>query len=80
MTAIAERRVGGGKKVRGRQRVAHLVAGLVLVVYVYVPGGPGVVLETAVRWVVVPALVGSGVVMWQWAKIRRWMRKRASRA
>lgn len=73
MAAIAERRVGGGKRVRDRQRLAHLVGGLLLVAYVYVPAGP--VLEAAVRWFVLPVLVGSGVVMWQWAKIRRWMRK-----
>lgn len=80
MTAVTERRVGAGKRTRDRQRVAHMVGGLLLVAYVYVPGGPGAVLETAVRWVGLPALVGSGVVMWQWAKIRRWMRKRGSRA
>jgi hypothetical protein len=59
--------------------VAHLVGGVLLIAYVYVPGGPGAVLVTAVRWVVLPVLAGSGVVMRQWARIRRWMRKRGSR-
>jgi hypothetical protein len=53
--------------------MAHLIGGLLLVAYVYAPVAP--VLDTAIRWVVMPALVGSGVVMWQWAKIRRWMRQ-----
>ncbi len=78
MSAIAERRTSGGKRIRDRQRLAHLVGGVLLVAYVYAPGAP--VLEAAVRWVVLPVLVVSGVVMWQWGKIRRWMRKVRSQA
>jgi hypothetical protein len=71
MTAITARRTGGGKKIRDRQRLAHLVAGAALVAYVYLPGEA---LEAAVRWVILPLLVASGVLMWQWPKLRRWAR------
>jgi hypothetical protein len=80
MTTITSRRAGGGKKIRDRQRLAHLLAGLALVAYVYAPGGPSPVLEAAVRWVVLPGLVASGVLMWQWPKIRRWARRRGSQS
>lgn len=80
MTAITARRTGGGKKIRERQRLAHLVAGVVLVAYVYAPGGLGPAFEAAVRWVVLPAVAGSGLLMWQWPKVRRWARKQGTRS
>lgn len=80
MTTITARRTGGGKKIRDRQRLAHLLTGLALVAYVYAPGGPGAVLETLVRWVLLPGLIASGVLMWQWPKVRRWARQRGSQS
>jgi hypothetical protein len=80
MTAITARRAGGGKKIRDRQRLAHLMAGVALVAYVYVPGGPSPALQAAVRWVILPVLAGSGVLMWQWPKVRRWARKQGNRS
>jgi hypothetical protein len=80
MTASTARRAGGGKRIRERQRLGHLVAGVALVAYVYMPGGPSAALETAVRWVILPVLAGSGVLMWQWPKIRRWARKQGRRS
>jgi hypothetical protein len=79
-TITTARRTGGGKKIRDRQRLAHLLAGLALVAYVYAPGGPSPVLEAVVRWAVLPGLVASGVLMWQWPKIRRWARRRGSQS
>ena len=80
MTAITARRTGGGKKIRDRQRLAHLVAGAALVAYVYLPGGAGAALEVAVRWVILPLLAASGVLMWQWPKIRRRVRRLGDRS
>jgi hypothetical protein len=80
MSTITTRRTGGGKKVRDRQRLAHMVAGAALVGYVYLPGGPGSALEAAVRWVVLPALAASGFLMWQWPKTRRWIRGQRGRS
>ena len=79
MTLTTGRSVGGGKKTRDRQRLAHLVTGLTLVAYVYAPGGPDPVLQAAVRWVLLPGVVASGVLMWQWPRVRRWVRSRGGR-
>ncbi|MEJ3750459.1 hypothetical protein WEI85_45280 [Actinomycetes bacterium KLBMP 9797] len=77
MTATI-RRTPGGKKTRDRQRLAHMAAGALLVLYVYLPGSPGTALQAATRWVILPLLVITGVSMWQWPKIRRWIRTRTS--
>jgi thiosulfate reductase cytochrome b subunit len=67
MTAAQQRRV---------QRVVHLIAALVLVGYLYAPLAAQ--LEDAVRFIVVPLLVVTGIAMWQAPRIRR-LRKRVSR-
>lgn len=67
-----------GKQIRDRQRLAHLVTGALLVVYVYLPGVPSPVFQTAIRWVILPGMVLAGVLMWQWPKIRRRMRGRVT--
>jgi hypothetical protein len=77
VTTATTRRTSGGKKIRGRQRLAHLVAGALLTLYVYLPITPGAVLHDAIRWVFLPLLVATGVLMWQWPKVRRWLRARA---
>ena len=79
-TTVTPRRTGGGKKIRDRQRLAHLLAGLALVAYVYLPGGPSQAVQTTVRWVILPLLAASGVLMWQWPKVRRLARKLGSRS
>ena len=56
-------------KQRKLQRAAHLVAGGLLLAYVYVPLGDG--LDDLVRVVVLPLLVATGVAMWQAPRIRR---------
>ena len=58
------------RTIRKAERAAHLVWGLFLTLYVYelLPtwGTP------VVRWVVIPASVGSGLAMWFAAPIRRY--------
>lgn len=51
--------------------MAHLAAGVLLVVYVYAAPVLGVGFTAAVQWVVVPVLVVSGVVLWQWHRLRK---------
>lgn len=68
--------VGGrGKRVRDRQRAAHLVLGLLLVASIYVPTEPGTVQRAAVEWFVAPGAVIAGIILWQWPKIRRLARR-----
>ena len=60
MTAGQQRRV---------QRAVHLAAALLLVAYVYAPLEAQ--LQDAVRYIVLPALVVTGIAMWQAPRIRR---------
>jgi hypothetical protein len=60
MTAGQQRKV---------QRLVHLAAGLMLIAYLYAPlDAP---LENAVRFVVLPVVVLTGIAMWQAPRIRR---------
>lgn len=61
---------------RGVQRLAHLVAGVLLLGYVYlpVPGGA----QSVVRLLVLPVLVATGVAMWQAPRLRRMRRALAA--
>lgn len=65
------------RRVRDRQRVAHLVAGAVLLVYIYLGPALGAGFTAAVQWVVVPVAVGSGVALWKWPRIRTLLRNRS---
>jgi hypothetical protein len=60
MTAAQQRRA---------QRVVHLVAALVLIAYLNAPLEAQ--LQDAVRFVVLPVLVVTGIAMWQAPRIRR---------
>lgn len=64
MTASQQRKV---------QRGVHLAAGFLLIAYLY--GPLAAQLQDAVRFVALPALVATGIAMWQAPRIRR-LRKR----
>jgi len=63
---------------RTLQRLIHLVTGGGIATYIYFTPSPDSLLATGVRWVAFPALVASGVVMWQWARWRRRLKMRRS--
>jgi hypothetical protein len=69
-----------GKQVRTQQRAAHFVAGAVVLVAVYAGPLLGPVFTAAVQWVIFPVLVGTGIAMWKWPRIRRMLRGRAGAA
>ena len=66
---------GRAKRVRDRLRVAHLIAGLALVVSVYLPPPSGSFGQMFLQWFVAPATVLIGVLMWQWPALRRLVRR-----
>ena len=74
MTSTAVRRPTQ-RQLRALQRGAHLAAGVVLLAYVYAAPALGAAFVTVVRWLVVPALVLSGVVLWKWPRIRTLLRR-----
>jgi hypothetical protein len=58
---------------RKAQRRVHLAAALLMIAYLYAPLEAQ--LQDAVRFLALPALVGTGIAMWQAPRIRR-LRKR----
>jgi hypothetical protein len=66
----------GARRQRRLQRGVHLAAGVMLLAYVYAPLGGE--LESAVRFVVFPLLVLTGLAMWQAPRVRRALRRQAS--
>jgi hypothetical protein len=67
-------RRGGAKRTRTAQRGVHLLTGSVLVVYVYAVPTTDSLLAGTIRWLVLPALVATGLAMWQWPRLRRLVR------
>ena len=62
---------------RRAQRRVHLASGLVVIAYLYAPLQTE--LQDAVRFLVLPALVATGILMWQAPRIRR-LRTQARRS
>jgi len=59
------------KQIRDIQRVTHLVAALLLMLYVYLPLGSMPLLTTVVQFGVLPLLAATGMLMWQWTRLRK---------
>jgi hypothetical protein len=69
-----------GKHLRTRQRAAHLVTGVIVLVAVYAGPLLGPVVTAVVQWVVFPVLILTGIAMWKGPRIRRMLRERAAAA
>lgn len=78
MSTSATTRRPTPRQVRHRQRITHLLAGALLVLYVYAAPVLGTGFTMAVRWLVVPILAISGVALWQWHRVRAARRMRQS--
>lgn len=65
----------GPRQVRRLQRGLHLLTGLAVAMYVYVLPWSSP-MAASIRWAVLPALVASGLAMWQWPRLRRLARRR----
>ena len=65
-----------GKRVRGLQRIGHLVSGLLVGVYIYTPLADVTAFSLLVQVVIVPVLVAAGMAMWQAARLRRLLGRR----
>lgn len=68
------------KRLRDTQRVVHLVAGLMLGVYIYIPlvgGSTAHFVTSLMQFVVFPTIVATGMLMWQLPRLRKRLRNRA---
>lgn len=71
--AVQSRSIGlSGREVRSVQRAVHLIAAGALGAYVYSPlaAEPGFV--ALVKLAVFPVLTVSGLLLWQYPRLRRW--------
>ena len=59
------------KRVRDIQRTVHLMCGLLVAAYIYTPLPDVPVVGVLVQLVAIPALVATGMAMWQAARFRR---------
>ncbi|MDQ3655233.1 MAG: hypothetical protein M3457_09155 [Chloroflexota bacterium] len=60
------------KRLRDLERIAHLVVGAIVLLYVYGLWGDSAAFTLFVRVFAFPVLVGSGMAMWQLPRVRRW--------
>lgn len=61
------------KRLRDMERIVHLALGAVLLAHVYALWSESAPFTLFVRVVAFPVLVGSGLAMWQWPRVRRWL-------
>lgn len=54
----------------------HILGGLVIGTYLYSPWSSDPVFTMVTLYIVTPAIVISGVCMWQQGKIARWLRRK----
>lgn len=74
-TTAPVRRRRSGRRVRDVQRAAHLAVATALLAELYLGSVLGSGFTFAVRWVLAPAAVLSGIALWKWARIRRLLRR-----
>lgn len=79
MAAKCSGRQMGRRRVRVLQRLVHLATGFALVAYVYATPAPESAFTVGIRWLV-PIVIVSGLAMWQWPRVRRYVRRRGARA
>jgi len=62
-------------RARDLQRGLHLITAATVLAYVYLGQWIGGDFTLAVRWVLTPVLVGSGLALWKWHRVRRALRR-----
>jgi hypothetical protein len=62
-----------GKQLRNAERALHIAAGVILLAIAFTPLADAGIGQ-ALRFVVAPMLVVSGILMWQHARVTRLMR------
>lgn len=68
-----------GRTLRTLSRALHLVGSALIGAYVYSPLGDLSWFTALMQFGVIPLLALSGLVMWQQARVLRWLRARAER-
>jgi hypothetical protein len=64
-------------QLRRTLRAGHIVVGVLLSIYVYSPLHADPLLTDIIRYLAIPVIVLSGVVMWRQGRISRWTARRS---
>lgn len=64
------------KRLRDIERIVHIAGGVLLLIYLYVPGANAGSFTLIMQVLVIPILFGSGFAMWQLPRARRWLNTR----
>jgi hypothetical protein len=64
-------------QLRRALRLSHIAVGVLLSIYVYSPLHADPLLTDIIRYLAIPAVVLSGVAMWQQGRISRWTARRS---
>jgi hypothetical protein len=64
-------------QLRRALRLGHIAVGVLLGIYVYSPLHADPLLTGIIRYLAIPAIVLSGVAMWQQGRISRWTARRS---
>ena len=64
-------------QLRRTLRAGHIVAGVLMSIYVYSPLHVDPLLTDIIRYLAIPAVALSGVAMWQQGCISRWTARRS---
>ena len=67
---------GSNKQQRDIQRIAHLMAAAVLILYLYTPLGSAPIFTALLQFLVVPLLVATGMLMWQMPRLRKLLQNK----
>lgn len=68
------------KQLRNTFRMGHLAQGALIIAYIYSPTlQASDVYSAMIKFVIVPAIIISGLLLWQQARVNKWRKKIFSR-
>ncbi|MDX2162977.1 MAG: hypothetical protein SF162_16800 [bacterium] len=66
------------KQFRNNMRIVHLLTAVVVGTFIYSPWSADPTFAAAVRFIVLPLLSLTGLIMWQQARLGKWIRQRTA--
>ena len=71
--------VSSNRQLRRIVRWVHIIGGSLIATFIYAPWGQAPLLISLMRWVVIPVLILSGMVLWQQAWLTKQWRSASQR-
>lgn len=64
---------------RAVMRWVHILGGAIIGTFIYSPWGSDAAFAAATKFIVIPTLVITGLVMWQQPRVMKWLAARGAR-